>query len=133
MEVMKPRTKKGPSWANDDINFHSKPELSSKSGQKTNKLDSGTSTDEQTRILQIVKENDVAENDLDDIEWMKRRMTKVLSPEASERVFEQDEDDDITLKPDISNTVCRALTTLSCTIDYFISGIEQNVVLRNCD
>ncbi|PFH49280.1 hypothetical protein AMATHDRAFT_48833 [Amanita thiersii Skay4041] len=92
MSVMKPRTKKGPSWANEETtNPSTAPTRSSK--QMDNVAE--TSNDESNQE----KPSDEAISDLD---WMKRHMSKSVA--NVDKVFEQSDDED---PPEL--TVCTNL------------------------
>lgn len=81
MQVMQPRTKKERTWANNDTDV------------------AGPSS-HPTADIPPVPESEAAADDemqedaveVDDLEWMRRRMKKSLGEETEEKVFMQDED-----------------------------------------
>lgn len=106
LQVMKPRTKKGPSWADHDA----LPQPSSSSTPATaSKADAADMVGaRQTRIekhsadgVEDATEPDAAEA-VSDMDWFKQRTKAVLNEPkaATERAFEQSEDEAEEGKPD---------------------------------
>lgn len=85
MHVMQPRTKKARTWANDD------PALDASSGpvdatmkDADAELDTGNGDEDEGTVEEV-----------DDLEWMKRRMQRgIKSVDEEEKVFSQNVDDD---------------------------------------
>lgn len=95
LEVMQPRTKKGRSWANED-NVAPNAEIQAESSTAASKVKSKNKAPEDTR--QVSEDPGQEQQDLDDIEWMKRRMTKALDVEVEaveEKAFQQDDEDQV--------------------------------------
>jgi len=83
--VMKPRTKKGPSWANDAEQLQSSASANFKAAP-VNK-NSVISEDPNIEI-----DGDVEQREgLSDLDWMKRRMT--MNADSVEKAFEQSDDE----------------------------------------
>ncbi|KAH8114829.1 hypothetical protein DFH11DRAFT_1589929 [Phellopilus nigrolimitatus] len=83
MQVMQPRTKKERTWANNDV----VPEPSSQVSTNDDAL-------EQSKPL--TTSDDAGQStveELDDLEWMKRRMTKGFTEGDDEKIFEQEDED----------------------------------------
>lgn len=98
MEVMQPRTKKGRSWANEDT-VAPNAEIQAESSTAASTVKSKKSKKKVAEYARQVSEEPGQEQlDLDDIEWMKRRMTKALDVEVEaveEKAFEQDDEDQV--------------------------------------
>ncbi len=86
MEVMQPRTKKGPSWANE-----AQPEASTSSRT----LD----VDMQDPEMQALDVEPVNQEGLSDLDWMKRHLSKKV--DKDERVFEQSDDEEPALEGEV--------------------------------
>lgn len=91
MEVMQPRTKKGPSWANEPA----EPALAPESKRdKKSKTRTPTSAEVQPEEVAVSPDDDRGEG-MSDLDWMKRRMSKAA--EAGEdddaRAFVQSDDE----------------------------------------
>ena len=89
LEVMKPRTKKGPAWANgmkeEQVAAHAKQKQGHESVERAE-------TTEDTEMR-----DPAAVEGLSDLDWMRMRMSnKVVD---MEKVFEQSDDEDIPRKP----------------------------------
>ena len=80
MQVMQPRTKKGPSWANE---FDTGTGPSSTSAGKQTKT--GKAEDKNADV------NDEKNDNISDLDWMKQRMSKAVDDEA-EKAYEQSDD-----------------------------------------
>ncbi|KAL5525252.1 MRD1 [Sanghuangporus sanghuang] len=89
MQVMQPRTKKERTWANEDGPI---------AGPSSQRLDdpprSATKTDKDENAGEGDEKDDATEN-IDDLEWMRRRMKEDLGLELEERVFIQDGEDQL--------------------------------------
>lgn len=72
MKVMKPRTKKGPSWANED---------SHASGR-----------DSRVQIAEEATEEDALNKNISDLDWFKKHTSKNI--DNVDKVFEQSDDED---------------------------------------
>ncbi|PBK60975.1 RNA-binding domain-containing protein [Armillaria solidipes] len=89
MEVMQPRTKKGPSWANE-----TQPEASTSSRT----LD----VDMQDPGVQALDVEPVNQEGLSDLDWMKRHLSKKV--DEDERAFEQSDDEEPALEGEAPTT-----------------------------
>ncbi|KAK0477584.1 hypothetical protein IW261DRAFT_1565894 [Armillaria novae-zelandiae] len=89
MEVMQPRTKKGPSWANE-----AQPEASTSSRT----LD----VDMQDPEVQAQDVEPVNQEGLSDLDWMKRHLSKKVDEDG--RAFEQSDDEESALKGEAPTT-----------------------------
>ncbi|KAL5520301.1 hypothetical protein ACEPAG_9515 [Sanghuangporus baumii] len=87
MQVMQPRTKKERSWVNEDGPV---------AGPSSQRLDdpprSATKAEKDEHAGEGNEKSDATE-EVDDLEWMRRRMKKDLDINSEERVFIQDEED----------------------------------------
>ena len=72
MKVMKPRTKKGPSWANEDSQ--------------------APGTDGKVVIVEEATEEDVQNKSISDLDWFKKHTSKNV--DNVDKVFEQSDDED---------------------------------------
>jgi multiple RNA-binding domain-containing protein 1 len=93
MEVMQPRTKKGPSWANE---AHSQPQPDATSSSIGNVHSSRVALIEKAEVDAEEEEKSESmdgkkEEGISDLDWMKRRMKENI--EATEKVFEQSDDE----------------------------------------
>ncbi|RXW17359.1 hypothetical protein EST38_g8495 [Candolleomyces aberdarensis] len=97
MEVMKPRTKKGPSWANEDSvpqpSALPAPAKATSMSAKAKEQDSGDDED-----VEMADEDSSAlppaSQPLSDMEWLKQRMTSNVDKVVEEKAFEQSDDED---------------------------------------
>lgn len=101
MQIMKPRTKKGPSWANDDV-VATTSKLSS-----TSLNEAGPSSPKKVRSKAAVakgSETPVTESDspeeaiaeqepISDMDWLKQRQKSILESSPPEKAYEQSEDE----------------------------------------
>jgi multiple RNA-binding domain-containing protein 1 len=91
MEVMQPRTKKGPSWANGAL---SQPTLPNAQPSITNVHPSRAKLVEVAEVggEEEGKEGQEEKDEgISDLDWMRRRMSKNV--EVTERLFEQSDDE----------------------------------------
>lgn len=91
LQVMQPRNKKGPSWANEP---QSEPSLTSKEAEIAQGVDAQVPAE-------VVGDKDEGLSDLD---WMKRHMSK--KADEVERAFEQSDDEDNIKRQDAKTKVC---------------------------
>jgi len=80
LDVMKPRTKNGPSWANEATQ--------SEASTSATKLDDPNKEDGD---IEMNADQPVRDEALSDAEWMRRRMTNALDDGG--KAFEQDDED----------------------------------------
>ena len=100
MQVMQPRTKKGPSWANDfDIG----------TGQSSTSAGKQTKTDKTENANVNNEKND----NISDLDWMKQRMSKAVDDET-EKAYEQSDDEE--KDPDQKPGQVDNSTTLRCPL-----------------
>jgi len=88
LQVMQPRTKKGPSWANDE---EAQPQPSSIGNVHASRV--SLVENAETGGKEAEKNDAINAEGISDLDWMKRRMTQNL--DTSEKAFEQSDDDEM--------------------------------------
>jgi multiple RNA-binding domain-containing protein 1 len=91
MQVMQPRTKKGPSWANE---AQTQPELvTSPTGVKTSKP---KIIEKAEQAADEEPEKDTREEGMSDLDWMRQRMSQNVDSAdvGPEKVFKQSDEED---------------------------------------
>lgn len=88
MQVMQPRTKKARTWANDDSALDASNISVTDSNMKGGDVsDAALGTNHEDEVEGVVEE-------VDDLEWMKRRMQRGIKSVDELKAFSQDVDDD---------------------------------------
>lgn len=88
MQVMQPRTKKARTWANDDLALDASNISVTDSTMKGGDVsDAALGTNHEDEVEGILEE-------VDDLEWMKRRMQRGIKSVDESKAFSQDVDDD---------------------------------------
>jgi multiple RNA-binding domain-containing protein 1 len=108
MRVMKPRTKKGASWANEDASSevalpvtsssaftpsmtHTSVVARERNTEKKSKAPEELTSEESANVMQT---DGTPQEGMSDLDWMKKRMSQAMDLNANEeRVFEQSDDD----------------------------------------
>ena len=102
MQVMQPRTRKERTWANDVADAQSQ-------RGKPGRVES-----EEDQSGEAQMEEDIVE-EVDDLEWMRRRMKKGLRDAESTKAFIQDDEGDSDSKPTVENEAhvsCKNLSVI---------------------
>lgn len=109
MQVMQPRTKKGPSWANEE------PLALLPVSSVTNPVDDDLVSKSRTRVKGDVEVEDFGDVEgeqkdagISDLDWLKQRTKPVLdyTNVEGEKVFEQSDDDESDAKDGNAEVVC---------------------------
>lgn len=98
MQVMQPRTKKGPLWVNDSSAQTQPSSIGNVRTSRVEFIETIGKGDEQKDEAQNETVDKEGEG-ISDLDWMKRRMKENL--ESVERVFEQSDDDDEITSPEV--------------------------------
>ncbi|KAI0053501.1 RNA-binding domain-containing protein [Auriscalpium vulgare] len=107
MDVMQPRTRKGPSWAEQPP--AQQPVKKSKKGKE---------------VAVVDEANDNAQPEgLSDVEWMRRRMKQGVENAATEKAFEQSDDDELIVKPVVDEFKDPAKGTILHTARLFVRNL----------
>ena len=94
MQVMKPRTKKGPSWKDDDPvpgPSTDPPAAATKKAKKSKKV----SQEQEAEANESTHEQEASVEAISDIDWLKKHMKSTLDTSEVEKAYEQSEDESL--------------------------------------
>ena len=94
MQVMKPRTKKGPSWKDDDPvpgPSTDPPAAATKKAKKSKKV----SQEQEAEANESTHEQEASVEAISDIDWLKKHTKSTLDTSEVEKAYEQSEDESI--------------------------------------